>query len=218
MPVYKIHGFQWPRGGVPSVRVFIVLENLDDAAAEYIQQTKTSQLILGALKKNHPEATSHLPDLQLIEQYDPLDTTDAAVSQPYAYVADRVTILPDHTRPRQGLSVGIDQHQLDETISPEARDSLIEIRDAIAPGQKIGWWIVYNGDPERYYPEIDDDGLSYDGASVLSSENGHSSVSDIPTEYHSGFKQSPVPEIPPQSPTINGPGLKKKRSFWKRRT
>lgn len=180
MPVYKIHGFQWPRGGVPSVRVFIVLENLDDAAAEYIQQTKTSDLILGALKKNHPEATGHLPDLQLIEQYDPLDTTDAAVSQPYAFVADRVTILPDHTRPRHGLSVSIDQHQLDETISPEARDSLIEIRDAIAPGQKIGWWIVYNGDPERYFPEIDDDGLSYDGASVLSSENGHSSVSDIP--------------------------------------
>jgi hypothetical protein len=179
MPVYKIHGFQWPRGGVPSVRVFIVLENLDDAAAEYIQQKKTSTLILDALKKNHPVATGHLPDLQLIEQYDPLDTTDAAVSQPYAFVADRVTILPEHTRPIHGLSVSIDQRQLDDTISPEARDSLAEIRDAIAPGQQIGWWIVYNGDPERYFPEIDDEDLSYDGASVLSSENGHSSVSDF---------------------------------------
>ncbi|KAH8699132.1 hypothetical protein BGW36DRAFT_358639 [Talaromyces proteolyticus] len=227
MPVYKVHGFQWPRGGIPSIRVFIVLENLDDAAAEYIQQKRTSELILGALKKNHPQATAHLPDLQLIEQYDPLDTSNAAVSQPYAFVADRVTVLPDHTRPRHGLSASIDQHQLDEMISPEARDSLIEIRDAIAPGEKIGWWMVYNGDPERYYPEIDEDNYMYDDESILSSETGHSSISEIPSEPRGGVESNtraisrsgppPVPSVPPESPKTNSPGLKKKRSFWKRR-
>uniref|UniRef100_A0A093V846 Ribonuclease Y n=1 Tax=Talaromyces marneffei PM1 TaxID=1077442 RepID=A0A093V846_TALMA len=78
MPVYKIHGFPWPRGGIPSIRVFIVLENIDDASAEYIQNKRTSNLILNAIKKNHPAAEKHLPNLQLIEQYDPLDMTDAA--------------------------------------------------------------------------------------------------------------------------------------------
>ena len=109
MPVYKLHGFPWPRAGIPSIRVFIVLENLDDASAEYIQNKRTSGLILRAIHKNHPSAGKHLPNLQLIEQYDPLDTTDAAVSQPHAFVADSVTILPDTARPLKGLSVEIDQ-------------------------------------------------------------------------------------------------------------
>lgn len=213
MPVYKIRGFKWPRGGIPSIRVFIVLENLDDAAAEYIQQKRTSDLILNAIKKNHPQAVQHLPDLQLIEQYDPLDMTDAAVSQPHAFVADSVTILPDTARPVHGLGVSIDQRLLDDAIPPERHAALAEIRDAIAPGQKIGWWIVYNGDPERYYPGMEDDemedetGRTDDGvsrseiASFRSSETGQS---------------SPVPpEIPSESPKT--PGLKKKRSFWRRK-
>jgi hypothetical protein len=166
MPVYKIHGFPWPRAGIPSVRVFIVLENLDDASAEYIQNKRTSSLILGAIYKNHPTAAQHLPNLQLIEQYDPLDMTDAAVSQPHAFVADNVTILPDTARPVRGLSMEIDQRFLDDAISSEAHATLAEIRDAIAPGQKIGWWIVYNGDPERYYPGMEEDELMDDEESI----------------------------------------------------
>lgn len=157
MPVYKLHGFPWPRAGIPSIRVFIVLENLDDASAEYIQNKRTSSLILDTIYKNHPNASKHLPNLQLIEQYDPLDMTDAAVSQPHAFVADNVTILPDTARPVKDLSVEIDQQLLDDSIPSEARDALAEIRDAIAPGEKIGWWIVYNGDPERYYPGMEDE-------------------------------------------------------------
>lgn len=161
MPVYKIHGFRWPRGGIPSIRVYIVLQNLEEAAAEYIQQKKTSRLILDSFKKNHPETMKHLPDLQLIEAYDPEDLGDGAVSQPYAFVADSVTVLPDSARPIHGLSMSIDQHQLDPYISPEAWSSLAEIRDEIAPEQNIGWWIVYNGDPDRYYPGIEEENLSF---------------------------------------------------------
>lgn len=158
MPVYKLHGFQWPRAGIPSIRVFIVLENIDDAAAEYIQQKKTSDLILGAIRKNHPNVQKYLPDLQLIEQYDPEDTSDAAVSQPHAFVADTVTILPDTARPMHGLSMKLEQEEpLNKLISSEAETTLAEVRDAIAPGQQIGWWIVYNGDPERYYPGMEAD-------------------------------------------------------------
>lgn len=185
MPVYKLHGFPWPRAGIPSIRVFIVLENLDDASAEYIQNKRTSSLILDTIYKNHPNASKHLPNLQLIEQYDPLDMTDAAVSQPHAFVADNVTILPDTARPVKDLSVEIDQQLLDDSIPSEARDALAEIRDAIAPGEKIGWWIVYNGDPERYYPGMEDEEPMDDEESAVgvdervnlqSQETGPSSV------------------------------------------
>lgn len=194
MPVYKVHGFQWPRGGIPSIRVFIVLENLDDAAAEYVQNKKTSSLILNAIKKNHPQASQHLPDLQLIEQYDPLDMTAAAVSQPYAYVADSVSILPDTARPVHGLSASIDQRLLDADISPERRAALEEIRDAIAPGQKIGWWLVYNGDPDRYYPGMEDDlddEAGYDDAISRSSE-----IASFRSSETGPSSPVPVPEIP----------------------
>lgn len=112
--------------------------------------------------------------------------TDGAVSQPHAFVADNVTILPDTARPVKGLSVEIDQRFLDDAIPSEARDTLAEIRDAIAPGEKIGWWIVYNGDPERYYPGMEEDELIMDDeesavggderASFQSQETGPSSV------------------------------------------
>lgn len=200
MPVYKIHGFPWPRAGIPSIRVFIVLENLDDASAEYIQNKRTSSLILGAIYKNHPNASKHLPNLQLIEQYDPLDMTDAAVSQPHAFVADSVTVLPDTARPVKGLSVEIDQRFLDDAIPSEARDTLAEIRDAIAPGEKIGWWIVYNGDPERYYPGMEEDELMDDEESVGAGAGGDDRISfqSRETGPSSVTASTPVsvPEIP----------------------
>lgn len=198
MPVYKIHGFPWPRAGIPSIRVFIVLENLDDASAEYIQNKRTSSLILGAIHKNHPKASKHLPNLQLIEQYDPLDMTDAAVSQPHAFVADNVTILPDTARPVKGLSVEIDQRFLDDSIPSEARDALAEIRDAIAPGEKIGWWIVYNGDPERYYPGMEDDELMDYEESAVGGVDERVSLQSQETGPSSVAASTPVsvPDIP----------------------
>ncbi|KAL1985834.1 hypothetical protein VTN96DRAFT_7326 [Rasamsonia emersonii] len=195
MPVYKLHGFRWPRGGIPSIRVFIVLNNLDDAAAEYIQQKRTSKLILDAFKRHDPQIMEHLPGLQLIEQYDPDDISDQAVSQPYAYVADSVTILPDSERPANGLSKSIEAPLDSAAISPQAWDALAELRDKIAPGQEIGWWIVYNGDPERWYPGMEED----------LEENSYSE-SDVTSQTG----QSDTME-PPKTPN-----LKKKRSFWRR--
>lgn len=42
----------------------------------------------------------------------------------------------------------------------KAWEALADLRDSIAPGEKIDWWIVYNGDPVREYGstyEEDDD-------------------------------------------------------------
>ena len=36
-----------------------------------------------------------------------------------------------------------------------ARDPAL--RDRLAPGEKIGWFMVYNGDPDRWYPPSEDE-------------------------------------------------------------
>lgn len=124
--------------------------------------------------------------------------TDGAVSQPHAFVADNVTILPDTARPVKGLSVEIDQRFLDDAIPSEARDTLAEIRDAIAPGEKIGWWIVYNGDPERYYPGMEEDELIMDDEESAVGGDERASFQSQETGPWSVAASTPVsvPEIP----------------------
>ena len=41
-------------------------------------------------------------------------------------------------------------------MSQEAWQALADLRDQIAAEEEIGWWVVYNGDPDREY---DNDGL-----------------------------------------------------------
>ncbi|KAL2006716.1 hypothetical protein VTN00DRAFT_9384 [Thermoascus crustaceus] len=149
MPVYLVHGFRWPRVGLSGIRVFIVIHNLEDAAAEYLQNPTSSRLVIDAFKKVAPEAMARLPDLRLIEQYDPEDLSDAAVSQPYAYVAGKVLTLPEN-------GIGFDVDELKNQHS-ELSSALEDLRDKVAPDEKVGWWVVYNGDPERRYPGMDEE-------------------------------------------------------------
>lgn len=52
---------------------------------------------------------------------------------------------------------------VEETMSsgpvgtPQAWEALAELRDKIAEGEKIGWWVVYNGDPERSSSDVEDE-------------------------------------------------------------
>ena len=34
-------------------------------------------------------------------------------------------------------------------VDAEGWGALIELRDQLAPGEKVGWWVVYNGDELR---------------------------------------------------------------------
>jgi hypothetical protein len=45
MPAYLCHGFRWQRR---SIRVFVVVQNLDDASPEWIIPTRSSQCMLEA--------------------------------------------------------------------------------------------------------------------------------------------------------------------------
>lgn len=180
MPVYILHGFRWPRAGFTGIRVHIILQNIDDAAPEYIQGRQTERAILKNFREAFPDILEHLPNLRLIEQYDPDDVSEAAVSQPYAYVADKVVTLADsevsyeENQPPDplighkngvkipytggGLSANVEDVTAAGTgLTARGWEAMADLRDKIAAGENIGWWVVYNGDPERWFDGKDDD-------------------------------------------------------------
>ncbi|KAL3475898.1 hypothetical protein BJX99DRAFT_152138 [Aspergillus californicus] len=149
MPVYMLYGFRWPRAGFTGIRVYIVLHNLDDATAEYVQKPITNKLLLESFTRTDPQIVTKIPELRFIEQYDPEDESDDAVSKPYAYVGAKVISIPEKGTPSAGSCWNADIFQ-ENPLNAEGAKSLEEFRDKYAPGERIGWWIVYNGDPESY--------------------------------------------------------------------
>ncbi|KAK4974523.1 hypothetical protein LTR42_005168 [Elasticomyces elasticus] len=140
MPTYLLHGFRWPR---PLVRIHIILQNLDDAAAEWLVAPQTTETLLHNFNDLYPECMRHLRSLRFIEQYDPNDTSASAASQPYAYVADIVQEVK--------LGVCIDDVTT-KGIATEQWGAALELRDKLAPEEKVGWYVVVCGDEERWAP------------------------------------------------------------------
>ncbi|KAK5108493.1 hypothetical protein LTR62_008232 [Meristemomyces frigidus] len=164
MPTYLLHGFRWPR---PLVRIHIILQNLDDAAAEWLMAPLTTSTMLENLESLYPEPMSHLPGLRFIEQYDPSDITPGAGSQPYAYVADIVEEVK--------LGVCIDEVTT-RGIGNDAWSACLELRDRLAPEEKVGWFVVVCGDEERWAPststQLEQQGLRSE--SLQRSDEGYS--------------------------------------------
>ncbi|KAJ5466082.1 AP complexmu/sigma subunit [Penicillium desertorum] len=156
MPVYMLHGFRWPRAGFTGIRVYIVLHNLEEAAAEYIQQPLTTELIAESFHKTQADLVNRLPELSFIEQYDPADETSGTVSQDYAYVSTRVLEIPEDGSGGGGANIE-DCVEQGSGLTDDQTAALEELRDRLAPGEKIGWYLVYNGDPERWYPDSEDE-------------------------------------------------------------
>ena len=100
----------------------------------------SSTAIISQLRTQYPTIMSNLPHLQFIEQYDPADTSSSAQSQPYAYVTDKVAV--------HDLSIVVED-TISQGLPPTSWEAMAELRDNIAPGANIGWFVVYNGDPER---------------------------------------------------------------------
>ena len=200
MPVYILHGFRWPREGLTGIRVRTILHDLEDVSADYIQNPGSQASLIQSFRKEYPDVMKSLPTLTLLEQYDPEDViSDAAVCQPYAFVADRVVTIAGGgpttiQRPLSGviqdgstmpashgakkntdgevrgkamspspksrdtaLSVNMEDVMASGPgVSPQAWEALADLRDKIANGEKIGWFVVVNGDPERHVDGEDD--------------------------------------------------------------
>ncbi|KAJ9610305.1 hypothetical protein H2200_005082 [Cladophialophora chaetospira] len=234
MPVYLVHGFRWPREGFSGIRVHAVINNLDNLSAEYIQNANSRRDLLRSFRDLYPEIMKELdhsdPEtdtyvqpgilgasrapggrrLEFIEQYNPEDLEgEYAVSQPYAYVGDKVVVIavnpgmgngsnrpgtsttsasqqkadtpsPTQTQrkpPSRGptgsmskaapftsyaditaLSVNVEEVIADGPgLTNKAWEALADLRDKIAEGEKIGWWVVYNGDPDRSFDGEEDE-------------------------------------------------------------
>lgn len=108
----------------------------------------------------YPEQLKHLPDLRFIEQYDPDDET--AADQPYAYVCDQV----------HEIRLGVDLDDFKSSRMPcDAMNALVGLRNEVAPGEKIGWYVVVNGDVERWAPPAEDEEAEESDSSLLGAES-----------------------------------------------
>ncbi|KAL2820590.1 hypothetical protein BJX63DRAFT_427918 [Aspergillus granulosus] len=198
MPVYMLYGFRWPRAGFTGIRVYIVLHNLEEATAEYVQRPITNKLLIDSFTKTEPGIVANLPELRFIEQYDPEDESDDAVSKPYAYVGAKVISIPEKGSATAGTSWNTDIFQ-ENPLSAAGDKALAEFRDKYAAGERIGWWIVYNGDPERYFPHAEEE--EYDDEDIMEEDEDY----DDNYEYdrarisHSNSSESP------STPTIRLP-------------
>lgn len=207
MPIYLAHGFRWPRDGFTGIRVHAIIHNLEECSVEYIQNDHSRASILSSFRKQYPEIMKTLESggcrIDFIEQYDPEDESPkTAVSQPYAFVCDRITMIaggmnamhhasnllqnqkeggrtsPASHRPSKerrktppmslaapyntpagitALSANVEDVIAEGSgFSSEHWEALADLRDKVAESEKIGWWVVYNGDPDR---DFDDEGL-----------------------------------------------------------
>ncbi|KIW03026.1 uncharacterized protein PV09_05680 [Verruconis gallopava] len=140
MPTYICHGFRWPR---PLIRIHIILQNLDDAAAEWLMAPRTTETMLQNFKTIYPEIMPSLPNLKFVEQYDPLDESAESKSQPYAYVCDVV----------HEVKLGIEFDEVrGKGVPNDAWTAMMDLRDKLAPGEKVSWFVVVCGDVERWSP------------------------------------------------------------------
>jgi len=142
MPTWIVHGFRWPRA---QIRIHVILQNLDDAAPEWLMAPATSACMVDNFKQQWPEEMNQLPGLRFIEQYDPDDLT--VKDQPYAYVCDQV----------HEIKLGVDFDDLrGGGVQEDQWAAIAELRDKVAPGEKLAWFVVVNGDVERWAPPMDD--------------------------------------------------------------
>ena len=137
MPIYLLHGFRWPR---KAIRDHIIFNNVNEAAPEYIVSPGSATALLENFRGLYKEVMEALPKLRLIEAYEPMDVSSAALPQPYAFVADKVEICH--------LSLDVSE-AMNQGIPNEGWDALMDLKERLAPGEKLGWWVVYNGDELR---------------------------------------------------------------------
>ena len=96
-------------------------------------------------------------------------------------------------------------------LSSKEWEALADLRDKIAgENEKIGWWIVYNGDPDRSYDEIDDDDDSGSGA-LTPTATALPTGKEIAVDHQHPLSQKPLPQ-PAISNTIRRPSDLPQRS------
>ncbi|ETN41216.1 uncharacterized protein HMPREF1541_03151 [Cyphellophora europaea CBS 101466] len=267
MPIYLAHGFRWPRDGFTGIRVHAIIHNLEPVSVEYIQNAPSRLSLLSSLRTLFPDIMTRLEKsgarVDFLEQYDPNDTSPNAVTQPYAFVCDRIAMIaggenaedhlndlfqtqashaakearkkpdsassnpsstesgpksssPERTatapplkKPRartmpmsiekpfnsppdiRALSANLHDTTTDKPISPDAWDALAELRDQLAKDEKIGWWVVYNGDPVRAFDPSDDEDYDDDSEDTEMGESVEEGIKELRPVVSTARAQTP---------------------------
>ena len=93
-------------------------------------------------------------------------------------------------------------------LSTEQWEAMAELRDKLADGEKIGWWVVYNGDPGRDYPVSESDYSDEEGEAKT--ETGETSAAASEEGTRNSAATSTQPSMSEarlsQLSTTSGPG------------
>lgn len=194
MPTWVVHGFRWPR---PQIRIHIILQNLDDAAPEWLMAPATTACMMENFRQQWPDEMKQLPDLRFIEQYDPDNLT--VKDQPYAYVCDQV----------HEIKLGVDFDDLrGGGVKEDQWAAIAELRDKVSPGEKLAWFVVVNGDVERWAPPLDDD----DDDNDTETEATQSQFS--PTSQRSSMGKSESSDIAVRGKATERPSTSRSLKNW----
>lgn len=142
---------------------------------------KTHAQLLHNLRTSYPEILAALPGLKFIEQYNPDDLRGDG-TQPFAYICDQV----------HEVELGLDIDEVrGKGVGNEEWVALAELRDKIAPGEKVGWFVVVCGDVERGFPGMEENGI--DKEEELSAEGGYKETTmNVTRESTDDSLSSPV--------------------------
>jgi hypothetical protein len=92
------------------------------------------------------------------------------------------------------LSVNVEEVIADGPgLTNKAWEALADLRDKIAGGEKIGWWVVYNGDPERTYDDEEED-----------EDEEDEEMEDFEGEQDTGVQEDERQQRPRQRPATSG--------------
>ena len=128
-------------------------------AEHYSSQLLQTQAILASNRTSHAGSTSSLPQSPRVRA----KTQPMSIAAPFNSPA---TIT--------ALSLNVEEIKAETPpLTTEAWEALADLRDKLADGEKIGWWVIYNGDPDRYY-EPSEDSEASDGEDV-ETETGETS-------------------------------------------
>lgn len=87
-------------------------------------------------------------------------------------------------------------------LNSSASEAFAELRDKYAEGAKIGWWVVYNGDPERAVSDYEYDTQSEDeddSSARVDDEAPNTPTQNSPLVGGGGLLGQPLPSlIPPE--------------------
>ncbi len=121
--------------------VVMIAGGTDERAEHYSSQLLQTQAHCQSNRTSHASLTPGRPQSPKVRT----KTQPMSIAAPFNSPA---TIT--------ALSMNIDEVKADSpALSTEAWDALAELRDKLAVDEKIGWWVVYNGDPDRDYPSSD---------------------------------------------------------------